>query len=99
MSRPRGQEPYSNLDEWKSIVQGCLASITRMDKEVGRFLDALTASQHASDTAIVVYSDHGYQLGPKDHPVKFTLWEESAKAPLMIYHPDHAVGNTVSTAA
>ncbi|MEM9062460.1 MAG: sulfatase-like hydrolase/transferase [Pseudomonadota bacterium] len=97
MAQPRGEEPYSNLDAWKANVQGYLASITHMDAEVGRFLDALAASEHASDTAIVVYSDHGYQLGAKDHPVKFTLWEESAKAPLMIYHPDLDGGKTVST--
>ena len=97
LSQPRGQEPYSNLNEWKAIVQGYLASITHMDSEVGRFLDALAASEHSDDTAILLYSDHGYQLGSKDHPVKFTLWEESAKAPLMIYHPDAEGGKTVST--
>ena len=96
-SQPRGGEPFSNLQAWKTTVQGYLASVTHMDHEVGRFLDALEASEYAASTAIVVYSDHGYQLGNKDHPVKFTLWEESAKAPLMIYHPDGAQGTTVST--
>ncbi|MEM7059524.1 MAG: sulfatase-like hydrolase/transferase [Pseudomonadota bacterium] len=96
-SQPRGGEAFSNLDEWKATVQGYLASVTHMDAQVGRFLDGLAQSEHAQDTAIMIYSDHGYQLGNKDHPVKFTLWEESAKAPLMLYHPDLEGGKTVDT--
>ena len=97
-SQPRGGEPFSDLDQWKATVQGYLTSITHMDAQLGRFLDALEASEHAADTAVLVYSDHGYQLGAKDHPVKFTLWEEAAKAPLLLYHPDLEGGKTVTTA-
>ena len=77
---------------WQEAIRGYLASISFADAQIGRMLDALDASPHAQDTAVVLWSDHGYHLG--DHNVwhKFTLWEEAARAPLIVSVPGMEAG-------
>ncbi|MEL6510334.1 MAG: sulfatase-like hydrolase/transferase [Pseudomonadota bacterium] len=89
--------PDKDLDQWKGTVEGYLAAISHADAQIGRVLDALDASDHANNTAILLHSDHGFQLGDKDHFGKFTLWEESAKAPLFLHLPGMTEGTTIST--
>jgi arylsulfatase A-like enzyme len=54
---------------------------------VGIVLDALKSSPHAGNTLIVLWSDHGFHLGEKQHWAKRTLWEESTRVPLLIAGP------------
>lgn len=89
--------PDKDMDVWKGTVEGYLAAISHADAQIGRVLDALDASDHANNTAILLHSDHGFQLGDKDHFGKFTLWEESAKAPLFLHLPGMTEGTTIST--
>ncbi|MDP0490642.1 MAG: sulfatase [Verrucomicrobiota bacterium JB023] len=70
--------------QWKKAVQGYLASISYADAMLGRLLDSLEASPHADNTIIVLWSDHGWQLGEKMHWRKFALWDNVARCPLMI---------------
>lgn len=73
--------------QWKHAVQGYLASIAFADEQVGRVIDALDASPHKKDTIIVLWSDHGWHLGEKEHWRKFALWHRSTRTPLMISVP------------
>ena len=69
------------------LVQAYLASISFADALIGRLLDALDASPAAKNTIIVLWSDHGWHLGEKQHLHKFTLWERSTRVPLIIVAP------------
>ncbi len=73
--------------QWRNAVSAYLASITYIDHELGKVLDALDASQHSDNTLIVLWSDHGWQLGEKEHWGKFTTWERSTKVPLIAVPP------------
>lgn len=73
--------------KWKEAVQAYLACITFSDAMVGRILDGLRGGPHASNTIVVLWSDHGYHLGEKNAWHKFTLWEESTRVPLMCSVP------------
>ena len=75
-------------DKWAEIVQGYLASVSFADAMIGRVLDALKDNGLEDDTTIVLWSDHGYHLGDKEKWHKFTLWEEAARAPLIIVDPE-----------
>jgi len=74
-------------DEWMPLVRSYLASVSFVDSQVGRLLDALDASPIADDTIIVLFSDHGWHLGEKEISGKNTLWERSTRVPMMIIGP------------
>jgi arylsulfatase A-like enzyme len=68
---------------WKEAVQAYLAAISYLDGQVGRVLDALDASDHAANTIVCFWGDHGWHLGEKQHWRKFALWEEATRAPFI----------------
>ena len=71
----------------RRAVQAYLASISFADEQLGRVLDALDASSYQHNTIVVLWSDHGWHLGEKQHWHKSTLWEESTRVPLIISVP------------
>ena len=73
--------------QWRNAVSAYMASISFADAQIGRVLDALDASPYADNTMIVFWSDHGWQLGEKEHWGKFTAWERSTRVPLVIVPP------------
>ena len=73
-----------NEKQRKEAMQAYYASIAFMDAQVGKLLDALERLRLAEDTTIVFWSDHGYQLGEHGQWMKQTLFEASARVPLMI---------------
>ena len=73
--------------QWKQAVQGYLASIAFADAMLGRLLDGLKKSNKANNTIVVVWSDHGWQLGEKTHWRKFALWNNVVRSVLMIHVP------------
>ncbi len=79
-------------NEWKNLVRSYLASVSFMDAQLGRVLDALEKSPHAKNTIIVLWSDHGWHLGEKEITGKNTLWEPSTHVPLMFAGPGSATG-------
>lgn len=73
--------------QWQAAVEAYLACVTYVDHEVGRLLDALDESEAAENTAIILWSDHGWHLGEKQHWGKWTGWERSTRVPLIIVPP------------
>lgn len=67
--------------------RGYAASVSYADFELGRLMQGLEASPLADNTIVVIWTDHGWHLGEKDHFSKFTLWEESTRVPLLILKP------------
>lgn len=65
-------------------MQAYYASILFADAQVGKLLDALERLQLAERTTVVFWSDHGYSLGEHGQWMKQTLFETSARTPLMI---------------
>lgn len=76
------------LDEQREAVRAYYASISFMDAQVGRILEALERLGLARNTIVVFMSDHGYHLG--DHGglwMKQTLFERSTRTPLIFAGP------------
>lgn len=73
--------------EWKNIVQAYLACISFVDHQVGVVLDELQNSDYKNNTIVVLWSDHGYELGEKGSFGKHTLWSESTRVPLIFKLP------------
>ncbi len=78
--------------QWKKAIQSYLASIHFADAMLGRVLDALDNSEYADNTIVVLWSDHGWHLGEKEHWQKYTAWRACTRVPLMIRVPKHCPG-------
>lgn len=80
-------------NQWKNLVRSYLASISFMDDQLGRLLDALEASGHTNDTVVVLWSDHGWHLGEKAITGKNTLWDRSTRVPMIWAGPGITPGS------
>ena len=89
----RDHERVTSHGEWRKAVAGYLACINYADANVGRVLRALENGPNAHDTIVVVWSDHGWQLGEKRQWRKFTLWERSARVVMMMAGPGVSAHN------
>jgi len=100
MARPEGDHAaVLSHHQWKQAVQGYLATIKFLDGQIGRLVDAVDKSGRSENLVIVLWSDHGWHLGEKQHWRKFALWEEAARAPLAFIAPGVTQPNTHCAAA
>ncbi len=76
-----------SLEQQKKAVAAYYASVSYMDSQVGKVLQALKAEGLEDNTIIVFTSDHGFHLGEHDFWMKVSLHEESVRVPLIIKVP------------
>ena len=84
-----------NITDARRLIHGYLATTSFVDAQIGRVLAALDASGVADNTIVVLWGDHGWQLG--DHNgfwAKRTNFEQSTRVPLIIRAPGMATFGT-----
>jgi|694.fasta_scaffold04747_6 arylsulfatase A-like enzyme len=88
MSNPEGDHTkFLKSGRWKAAIQSYLATCAYTDMNIGRLLDALEKSPARDNTVIVLWGDHGWSFGEKQHWRKFALWEEPTRTPLIFVAP------------
>jgi len=87
-----------HYDQWHKGVQAYLASISFVDDYVGKLLDALENSDYADNTIVVLWGDHGWHLGEKQHWRKQALWEDTTHVPLVVSYPSKIPQNKICNA-
>lgn len=91
---------YQRLMQWRGITEGSIteanirqvrsvyyAQITYLDDKIGRLLAALDETGQRESTVIVYVSDHGEMLGEHGLWHKCNFYEQSARIPMLIAHP------------
>ncbi|MDZ8117835.1 sulfatase [Pontiella agarivorans] len=71
----------------RGLLEAYYASISYMDAQVGKVLDALDEAGLTDNTIIVFASDHGYHVGDHHKFQKRHLFEECTRVPFIISVP------------
>ncbi len=74
-------------EEARQAIAAYYACISFMDEKLGAVLEALERLQLIDNTIVVLWGDHGWHLGEKGMWAKGTLFDVSARAPLLIVDP------------
>lgn len=83
---------YSQPAEMLYFLQAYLATVSFVDAQIGRLVDLLADAGVAENTIIVLCGDHGFHIGEHGLWHKGTLFEESARTPLIISAPGVSAG-------
>ena len=78
----RVSEEYSRI-----LRRAYYACVSYTDAQVGRVMKELEDLGFADDTVIVLWADHGWQLGEHNHWTKHTNFEDATHVPFMIRVP------------
>ena len=79
----------------REMIRAYYASVSFMDEQVGRVLDAIDRLKLREKTIIMFWGDHGYHLGEKGKWSKaYSLFEVATRVPFIIAGP--GVGKGVS---
>lgn len=76
----------------RNLIRGYHACVSFIDAQVGRLLDELQRLGIADNTIIVLWGDHGWQLGEHGFWCKHTNFEVATRTPLFVVAPGVAGG-------
>ena len=74
-------------EQEKKAVAAYYASVSYMDVQVGKVLNALKEEGLEDNTIVIFTSDHGFHLGEHSFWMKVSLHEESVRVPMIIKIP------------
>lgn len=79
---------FTGPDMVKRAIAAYFGSVSFLDHNVGRVLNAIDESGLSACTRVLYSSDHGENLGARGLWAKSTLFEESAGIPMILSGPD-----------
>ncbi|MGL4632253.1 MAG: sulfatase, partial [Leadbetterella sp.] len=80
------KEPIS-VENQRRAVHGYYASVSYVDAQIGKVLDAIYDNGLDSNTIVILWGDHGWHLGDHGHWAKHSNYEQATRSPLIISGP------------
>lgn len=90
--------PISSEDA-RSLIHGYYACVSHVDAQIGKVLDEVEQLQLKENTLVVVWGDHGWNLGEHGLWCKHSLYETSMRVPLIIRGPGIPGGRSINALA
>lgn len=89
------KKPKTNIgpDLSRRLIHGYYASVSYVDAQIGKVLDALDALGLADNTIVVLWGDHGFHLGDLGMWTKHTNYEQATRIPILIRAPGVTTGD------
>ena len=84
-SLPAG--PPRSPDQIRDFIRAYYAVISRLDHQLGEFVNQLKNADLYNNTVIIYLSDNGYHLGSHGLGNKITMHEESVRVPMLLHGP------------
>lgn len=81
----------------RGMIHGYYACVSYTDAHVGRLLDEIESLGIEDDTIVVLWGDHGWNLGEHTMWCKHCVYENSMKAPLLVKAPGMPAGQEVTS--
>lgn len=81
----------------RGLRRGYLGCVTQVDRQIGRLLDVLEGTGLLKNTVVAYTADHGEMLGKFGMWWKCSLYEDSARVPLIVAGPGFRAGARVKT--
>ncbi len=82
-----------------TLIRGYYACVSYTDAQIGRLLDALDENGLAENTIVVLWGDHGWNLGEHTLWCKHCTFETSMRAPLVIRTPNQVSSGAGNSSA
>lgn len=81
----------------RTLMHGYYACISYTDAMIGRLLDELDELGMRENTIVILWGDHGWQLGEHSLWCKHALFKTSLHSPLIISAPGESAGQRVQS--
>ena len=81
-------------EQARDLIHAYYACVTYVDAQIGRLLDQLSKLQLREKTVVILWGDHGWQLGEHGMWDKHSNFETSTHAPLIVRIPGQRPGRT-----
>lgn len=88
------QEGDLTDEQARELVHGYYACTSLVDAQVGRLLDAMEERGLLENTSIMLWGDHGWQLGEHGLWCKHSNFETSVHAPMLCYDPERGIAGS-----
>ena len=80
----------------RTLIHGYYASVSYIDAQIGKLLKELDSLGLNESTVVVIWGDHGWNLGEHSLWCKHSCFETSMHAPLIVYAPSISGGKRIS---
>ncbi len=87
------QGPLSD-ETARTLIRGYYACVSYTDAQIGKLLDELDRLDLSKNTIVIVWGDHGWNLGEHTLWCKHCCFETSMRAPLILRAPGFDGGKT-----
>lgn len=81
-------------EKQRELIHGYYASISYVDAQIGKVLDALRENGMDKNTIVVLWGDHGWHLGDHSLWCKHSNFEQATRVPLILKVPKVTKGET-----